>query len=84
MPSVFPVGFSLIIPAESSFPSSVISKSVSTLELPGELLTPTGARAPPETNRFPISEGGAQAPVVWLRLPDRVALCSQVRNTAGF
>lgn len=43
MPSVFPVGLSLIIPAERSFPSTVISRTSCALELPGELLKPTDA-----------------------------------------
>lgn len=49
MCSVFPVGLSLIIPTESSFPSTVIPKSGFTLESPGDLLEPTDAGVPPQT-----------------------------------
>lgn len=69
MPSVFPVGFSLIIPTESSFPSTGIHKSGCTSESPGELLKTTDARTPRQINRSQISDGRAQASVVFIKAP---------------
>ena len=57
MSSFFPVGLSLIIPTESSFPSTVLHKSGFLLDSPGELLEPTDARISPRINRIQISAG---------------------------
>ena len=77
MASFFPVGFSLIIPTESSFPAQCFTKFGFLLDSPGELLEPTDARTSPQTNRIQISAGKVQVCVAVENLPQRITLCSQ-------